>query len=642
MRTLYLFAAMLFLWLMPGSIRAQTDLLNYIPPEASVVVGFHFDRMDQKVNLRELRQLEFMDLLEKELIQDGQSQELLTQVLSNPYQAGIDLSKTVYFFSVFEEDRSIKTGLLMHVEDFTTLEGFLEPHGPAQRESLFSYIHPSPGLAVAWSRQVMLFTWGTAPPAAYSPWEYEDWDEEEGYYEEEDYDEGYYDEDGYWHPTPMEEVEDVEEEEIVTEEPESDMEEEFEAEDYVDPYDSYQQEQDSILFESMEIWTQSLLANAGLRSLSTNTQYTGSRNSADDISIWLDYSRLAESPTFLRELGLAGSSGFLDVSKSFVELIKDSYLSMGVSFEKGEAVLRSAYYSQPELLQFYRATKDAKVNKRLARYVKQDDLLGYTYFNYNSRNFWEGLQNLILPELEKTPFVGEMVRPGLDVLGILIDQDAIYNLFKGDALVAFHGLQPYEKEEFTYEYDDDFNYTERLDTVVGYYPEFVYLMSYGNEDDVRKLLRLGEASKVLRADGEYVYRVESGDFLPFDLFFRLDKGVLVLSNNEELAHTRRGKGFRCKDRLGRNHRRMMSENSTLSYWDIPAITRAVASTDTGKALNLGPSKFSSVTVTSPKTVDNSVNARYVLKMNDDEQNSLEALFGMINKLILEQMGGYGS
>jgi hypothetical protein len=631
-----LLTILLYSW-MPQFSTAQTNLLNYVPPEASVVVGFHFDRMDKKVNLRELRQVEFMDMLETELAQMANEQDVLMQVLSNPYQAGIDLNKEAYFFAVFNDDRSTNTGLLFHVEDFPALTAFMEPLGPSERQSLFSYLHTEPGSAVAWSRQVMLFIWGTSPPPAYSPWEYDwedgadgNWNDDWGTWE--DYEDG-----DIAVEAPIEEIE--EEATLLEDEfPATDV-YEF---DYDDTWADYERERDSLLFEAMDIWTRNLLANAGLRSISTNTHYQRTLNSGDDISMWVDYGKLMNNPSFLREFGLAGSSGYLVVSQGLIELFDDAYLSMGVSFEKGEAVLRTDMYMQPELLQFYRNVNEAKFNKRLARYVKDEDLLGYAFFNFNSRNFWEGLQELILPEIEKTPFVGELVRPGLDVLGILIDQDAIYNLFKGDALVAFHGLQAYEAEEYFYDYDEDFNFSERVERVTKYYPEFVYLMSYGNEDDVRKLLRLGEAATVLRKDGNYVYRVEAGNFIPFDLFFRLDKGVLILSNNEKLAHTRRGKGFKCKERLSKKHRRLMAENAVVSHWDIPAITRTFSATETGQVINLGPSKFGNLVVTYPKAVGSSVNSRVVLQMQNNEQNALETLFGMINNLMLEQMGGYGS
>lgn len=631
-----LFTILLSSWLPPFSA-AQTNLLNYVPPEASVVVGFHFDRIDKKVNQRELRQTEFMDVLETELAQMANEQDVLMQVLANPYQAGIDFSKEAYFFAVFNDDRSTNTGFLFHVEDFPALTAFMEPFGPSERQSLFSYLHTEPGSAVAWSRQVMLFLWGTSPPPAYSPWEYEWEDGAEGNWEEDWGNWDDYEEDEIVEEAPIEEIE----EEVIL------LEDEFPATDvyefdYDDTWASYELERDSLLFEAMDIWTRNLLANAGLRSISTNIHYQHTLNTNDDISMWVDYGKLMDNPSFLREFGLAGSSGFLGVSQGLIELFNDAYLSMGISFEKGEVVLRTDMYMQPELLQFYRNVNEATFNKRLARYVKNENLLGYAFFNFNSRNFWEGIQELILPEIEKTPFVGELVRPGLDVLGILIDQDAIYNLFKGDALVAFHGLKAYEAEEYFYDYDEDFNFSERVEMVTKYYPEFVYLMSYGNEDDVRKLLRLGEAATVLRKDGDYVYRVEAGDFIPFDLFFRLDKGVLILSNNEELAHTRRGKGFKCKQRLSKQHRRLMAENAVVSHWNIPAITRTLSTTEAGQVINLGPSQFGNLVATYPKVVGSSVNSRVVLQLQNKEKNALETLYGIINNLVLEQMGGYGS
>src|SRR3546814_11926467 len=71
---------------------------------------------------------------------------------------------------------------------------------------------------------------------------------------------------------------------------------------------------------------------------------------------------------------------------------------------------------------------------------------------------------------------------GADLVSLLLDEAAIANVAKGDALFVLNGIAEREVPYISYEYDDDYNYMEvekiKMETI----PDFLLMFS---SDDVQ-------------------------------------------------------------------------------------------------------------------------------------------------------------
>jgi hypothetical protein len=297
-----------------------------------------------------------------------------------------------------------------------------------------------------------------------------------------------------------------------------------------------------------------------------------------------------------------------------------------------------------EMQRFYQQVFKVKFNKKFLRYVKGgDQLFGYFYMNYNVKNTIEEGKSLMYKILDATPQYGDMAKDAMQILGIFIDEDAIGNLVKGDLMFSVSGLQSLEMKQKIYDYDSDFNFIEKDTVMLKTVPVFTTLASYGNEKDIMKFVNLGVHSGALKKEGQY-YRASIPD-TGMDLFLALQNGVMILTNNQYLVTQNLDKGLDKKLRLPKKHKKMLCENASALYWDIPNTIRAAAGdqadTNVGAMgyLNMLGKQFESLEMAYSKKVGNSMKGRIDFNFVKKDANALQLFFNFINDIFLETEGG---
>ena len=410
-------------------------------------------------------------------------------------------------------------------------------------------------------------------------------------------------------------------------------------------------EEDWALWEQQQAaavsgWGASVINKKFDRGLSASAEFKKAMAQASDIHFWIDYGGIVESGMGdalgrmggMSTLGIPGNS-----MKMLLDMYKDLRISFRMNFDPGAVHVDAQLFAGEKMLDMYRGAMKNKSNKKLARYIPQGDLLGYMHFNYNVEKTVEGIKSLIRDMMKDDPQYGEMAIGAMDIMDIVVDEDALYELFKGDLTLAFTGVESFEKTIITYEYDDNFNATEVEKTVTERFPEFTLMASYGNEENLMKLVKLGVNTKGLVPSGKY-YVIENETF-PMPMFLALHDGILFFTNNADLVQNRLQGGYDQSTRMNKHHAKMLKKHSQVFFWDIPKTSELMAGMEMplpseAQALFSGGEKsFKSLTVTAPKKVGDSVNSKFVLEMGSEEENALSFLFKMIDEMVLERMGG---
>ncbi len=368
-------------------------------------------------------------------------------------------------------------------------------------------------------------------------------------------------------------------------------------------------------------------------------------NKTSDMHIWMDYEyiqKLNSENAMPEELAAYG----LDMAyEQLMSMYDGTYISMAMNFNKGVMDMATKTYMNPNLAKMWKgAMSDFKMNKKLHKYIKGRDMMGYFSMNYGVENSVEATKAMVYDMLGDIPFVGEMAGSGLDILGIFIDEEAIYNLIKGDMVFAVTGMNEFEKEMTTYEYDDDFNQKEVTKMVKQTLPEFTMAMSYGNKNDMMKFVRLGEQFGTLQAIGKY-FKINSEE-LPMDIFMALNDGVMLFTNDRDLVSNRLSSGYPKKQRMKKSHCKTLMNSATTFFWDIPQTLNAVEALGmpsdftSNKMMKMSKDTFESILFTADKTINGNVSAGN-LKFNftNKQQNSIEQFFNFINDIYISEMGG---
>lgn len=366
-------------------------------------------------------------------------------------------------------------------------------------------------------------------------------------------------------------------------------------------------------------------------------------NSQSDMHMWLDYgyiSSLSEtmSPEMMKEIPY-GMGGMVE---SLLSMYDDTYISMAMNFDDGAINIDNQTFVNNQIRQLWKNAMDTEINKKFSKYIKGDNLLGLFSFAYSVENTAESLKNMLYTEFNKSDDGGVMTSM-MDILSIAIDEEALYDLFKGDLLFAVTGMRVFEKEITTYEYDEDFNRLEVQKMVAQELPEFTMMMSYGNEDDVKKIIRLGEKSSLIKNVGTH-YAMEIPG-VPMDLYIALHKGILFFSNDTDLIRNRLSSGIARKKRMSKKQCTMLKENAQVFLWNIPETLDLFTGLEqslgfTGdQMLKMTKSTFENFEMTSSKEVGNTLNTRISLNLRNKDLNALEELFNYFNDLYIVEMGG---
>ena len=119
----------------------------------------------------------------------------------------------------------------------------------------------------------------------------------------------------------------------------------------------------------------------------------------------------------------------------------------------------------------------------------------------------EGLKQIFRNTLPEMPEYGKAAVSTMDILDIIIDEKAIYKVFTGDAVVAVNGVKELEVIHKTYDYDEEFNRKEIIDTSMQKMPELLLMIGVGNKKDVQKIVDLLVNTEVFKKTGN-VYSLD--------------------------------------------------------------------------------------------------------------------------------------
>ncbi|MBI5915670.1 MAG: DUF4836 family protein [Bacteroidetes bacterium] len=602
--------------------------LKYVPANADMVITVNLQNLDKKVNLQQLQQYDFYQAMLKEIYQspelegDTLLRTYIDRTMTDPASLGFDFNEPFYLF-MEKAGFNTHTTLVMKMADKAKYESglqWLKQAGYAEnldeREGL--KIWQQGAETYAWNDEVIVNVWtqkGYDPGALSYEGEY--------IFDEVAEDTAY---------TPPLEEEITDDTVPVLEE----------GDDFVDF--GWTEEKDTLSIE----WAAKVLNCQFLQPISMNERYAQAKHKSNDVHLWVDYGFFSESMQTMQQLPggmagtgmpqmMAGMNGFMDV------FYGDTYVSMGLNFEDGKMAIRSQLFFNEDIRRFYQRSLDVKFNKKFLRYVKGGDgMFGYFYVNYNVKNMIDEGKALMYKIFDATPQYGEMASDAMKILGIFIDEEAIGNLLKGDLLVSVSGMQQVQVTTKTYEYDADFNFTEKDTTMTKNLPIFTALASYGSGRDIQKFIDLGVHSKVLVPEGSYYKAAipEGGE-----VYLAKHDGMLICTNNRYLVQQSLGKGFAKKLRLPKNHRKMLCDNASVMYWNIPNTIRAVAGNEAdsnigamGYLNNFGK-EFTSFQATTPKKVGTSVDSEMFFNLTQKDTNALRQFFNFVNDIYLEYIGG---
>ncbi|MFT4759956.1 MAG: hypothetical protein ACI9XO_001984 [Paraglaciecola sp.] len=639
------------------------NIQQYIPKDATFVVTMNLNHLNNKVNLLELQQYPFYEMMVGQMAMGGGNDaEMMEAMLTEPSKLGLNIMEKAYLYGVMDGE-IMRFNLIAAVSDkqalVKTIEAtYAEENIEVQQMNGFSYMVPGDDLTVAWNDKVLMMG-AVERKDSEEDYPYEEYAEE--YAEEEEVEVETMPD---FEEMEIEEEEmDVLEEEIVfidtsiEEEPMPESLEEITEDMLEAPVEepmtefNFVDDLDPELQAITLAWMKTNLNRTADNSIAINPRFVKGVNS-NDMHVWLDYAFVMEM--IQEQQGEA--TGFMDDNaKMGMEMMQtlmgsmydDAYLSIGMNFNDGRWVLDASQYMNPKLTKMMTGTFDSKYNKKMVKHLRGDELLGIYHINMNMEKMVDGYKELAKDIATEVPMYGSMVESALEIIGIFIDEKGISNVFNGDMIFAVTGMQSVTRMETVVEYDDNFNPTETEQEVTSEIPEMTFMMSYGNEKDIMKFVRLGAKASVLQQAGQN-FKISIPN-MDMEATLAVRDGILFVSNSQDLINSNFSKKYKGKQKIDKALCKTMCQSAQVMYFDIPQMIASLKAEEmagamgAGDFVNIGKQNFESMMITTSKTlVDGAFRSEMSLNMTDKETNALKQIFEIINEVMETAMGGSGS
>jgi len=407
---------------------------------------------------------------------------------------------------------------------------------------------------------------------------------------------------------------------------------------YDDSYNKIYAAADSICISVVNEWCsanfEKFLEDKGLNSLANSKDFMDFVKNKPDAAFMFNYEQF-----FNQYVSSVFGLSMLRTMKNMpfgnmAEWYKGSNILAKVDLNKDDVQVSFDTKYGEKLAQIYKEIKKKKISPAFLKYMNKN-LMGYFAAGIDINGIAKGTGNMLKNTLPSIPEYGNIALSALEVLDIFVDEQSIYNLLTGDFVFAVNGVKPTQVIHKSYKYDDDYNKSETLDTIMQNQPEVVLMLGVGNVENVSKIIKLLVNVKTIKQDGNLYAFEKSGS--PFSFYLSLQDNILFMSNSKSFIQN--PVVYSEDKQLGKEHSKMFAKNTMVSYVNIAKITDYYARDTTSKfqdSFSYATSQVSDITMYGANKGDRS-SSSLILKLKETNDNSLVDIIKFINTVYIKNM-----
>ncbi|KQR70516.1 hypothetical protein [Pedobacter sp. Leaf176] len=395
-----------------------------------------------------------------------------------------------------------------------------------------------------------------------------------------------------------------------------------------DKYDEYQKEraeQDLKKKQLAFVWMTAQadkIFNSSYESIESNKSYSASLDNKAIAEIWVASLQDVYN-SISPELGTYGKSGLMKgygslSAKLFMD-DKSFRISTGLELAKDQA-------------DAYKKIMNRKLNKKFLNYVNSDKAIGFMGYSIDTKAYLEEFPKLM--KQTYGAFLGrnmeEEIELGTDLFSILLDEEAVSKVIKGDALFVINGLNTKDVTYTSYEYDDDYNQKEVTKTKKETLPDFLFMFSSEDNRLMNKLIKYGINKNYVTANNN-IYKIEAKKS-PIDIYFMIKDGIVFLGNSLTEMKSINDKTF--KSGITKTHKTLLAKNNFSFLFNAKNLvgkvpTEEIGGEETAKKFNETLGKMGNVYMKSNPIKGNLVSADISAEIPNGHENALKYLFTLI-------------
>lgn len=606
---------------------AAQDLLNYVPSNSAYVGMINIGQINTKGQFSQLMTLPFMQKMDEEI-----AREISRDIVNADSSDYLDLKKYGFnisnrSYSYFVAGENVYYGAaIFSISDKNKFSQFVKILTRDQEgENIIitdNYSQTAKrDMHIIWNNDIAVFFGASLSEAYKDSIEAKIRAENEVKADKEmDYDYAEVTEE-----TVEETVEESAEEETASED------QNYKQPEYYDYYTVKYQIIDSITNDWLFHNTAEFIKAKGSNSYANNSEFQAYLKSKPDAAVVIDYGLL----TNMFMTPFIGSLSRTFRNNSAYGVLASFYQGMTMyaklDMQDDAAVLNMDVKYGAEIKEILNKIKKKKISRKFLKYMNKE-MMGYYALGMDIEGLSEGIKDMLRKNMPPMHEYGNAAVSGMDILDILIDEKAIYNLFTGDAVLAVNGVKEMEIIHKSYDYDEEFNRIDIIDTSMQKMPDLQLMVGIGNKSDVQKIIDLLVNVKAFKKEGNLYSMDVKGAKIP--VYFQILDDILFIGNNKALMANPM---VNSDKQLDREHKKMFRKNIFVGYANVAGIARSLAdlgeSYKNQKMLVETSNVFHEVKMQGYKK-GNMMHSQYLIQLSDSKYNSIEDIVRFINALYL--------
>ncbi|WP_020530600.1 DUF4836 family protein [Flexithrix dorotheae] len=579
-----------------NSVSFSQKLEEYIPSEAMVVLSLNSQSISEKADIPHLLELDIFSFLDAQIKRSQpENQELIINLYKNPNESGITFQPSSFGYLQFL-DSMISTAYLIKIKDGNKFQKFaqeviLPQTGQREIETKGNYSIITNGpFGIGWNSDhaiIMVVEESNSKPNYL-------------YYEESD-----------------------------------------------EAYEARIEQQEIMKARLLRSEIESHFSGNKKKNITQNANFSLHQQNNSDIGLWVNFEG------FSRQLSSAFNSLEGSPMAMDPEALKDwangwlenNYYHINMYFENGQIRLAQKQFLSDKLFNITKDIYKEGVNPKFVKYINGKNLLGFMALSIDQKALFNAIIEMYMPIIEAAPQYGKYATTGKDLLGIILDEDAITEIFKGDILFAVTDLKEVEITYTDYEYDDNFNLNETQKTKKETQPIFTALATIGNKENFNKIIKGLENFEIARYNSKGKYYDLIIPKAPINPYLAIIDDMVLVTNDASLVSKRLKKGIKKKDLMDKSLQPLITENSISMFMNLGNIIEVVK--EEGKD-NMKPKDLETMDQLSTtldnwefkgvKVGDKSFESEFISNFKDKNKNSFTAFLEMLNSVYLSASG----
>lgn len=274
-----------------------------------------------------------------------------------------------------------------------------------------------------------------------------------------------------------------------------------------------------------------------------------------------------------------------------------------------------------------------KLNPKFLNYVNEDKLIGYFSTAVDTKAYLEEYPKM-MGKVYGSLYADE-IDMATDLFSLLLDEEAVSKVVKGDGVFIFNGLTQKEVSYKTYEYNEEnFESKELTKTKKETMPDF--LLMFSNEDSrlINKLIAYGVKKSYVKNNNRY-YELTIPKS-PIGLYFTIKDGIAFIGTNAGDMDQIANNTYQAK--VSPAHKKALLNNNLAAYFSPKKLSGKIPQDETKSGGSLDKANrilkdLGDLYIQSRSIDGNVYSGEVSMDVPSDQKNALRYLFSLFENTL---------